>query len=245
MINFGNNQEAISGRVFDYLKVSSGIRCLPFHRDGVRLIPVSVESLCSALIVISLLGFCEPVDAQSKSQNSNSAKAPQWAQEPRTFLGVTLDSNLDDQLPVCPGGEFQAYKFGAPCHIRLNKKIAAMYNPPDIGMRIKTTTLTTSAEGMVRQITVVIEKFNSVKMLDLLSERYGAVHTSTQIQVTTGGGAVLNGLKYAWTGRNVSIVFSEYGSRSDESRVVVTTGAGAEIFEKDIKDNTQKFKGNL
>lgn len=177
-----------------------------------------------------------------------------WAQEPTSFMSAQFGVRLLDQFQECPKRTFEGtlgphYEFttGVRCfeYLDLRKSMAKLRGEPEIGVRVLGGLYLTLANEVIEGAGIRVYRPDWLKLLDLMSARYGPAHAEETATFTNRAGARYIGAVKYWRGSNVTIKLSEYGDRLDESGVEVYTSSLIESRLQRSRENAEKFKDRL
>ncbi|MBU9491751.1 hypothetical protein [Burkholderia multivorans] len=178
----------------------------------------------------------------SNAHSAGLAKSARgWAHEPTSFLGLSFDQSVTEQLPECPE---VAFLTKVSCAKSLGDTLYKMYAPPQIGVYLSDV-LVDDAGSKVGMVLLTIRHTDFRDMLTLLTEKYGRPTSERVVALSTLGGAYLKGRQYTWTGTRVTLMFDEYGQKVDESSVSVTTTDYQKAVAESRKKKVGSFAGNL
>ncbi len=211
-----------------------------------------IASLC----ILAALGWSSATVAGTTPKRPPAAAGPSQP-EPTTFMGVRFGVPVAEQFVDCSRPESGDPDFDrkvllkwdlarqrVTCFSRLGK-FAELNIWPDLGLRVLGVTLNLAEADSVEGLSVKVYRFDWMKMLDLLTAKFGEPQAHEVVSYSNLAGGQRDGGVYTWKWPGVTISLSEYGSKVDESLVRVETARLVRWLKRQSMQNAQENKDKL
>ncbi len=188
--------------------------------------------------------------------------------EPTSFMGVKFGVPVMAQFEDCTKPEIGESDFekklskrwdleqkGITCFSRLElksadpsrlgRRFADLNRWPDLGLRVLGVTVILAEADSVEGVTVTVYRYDWMKMLDLLTAKFGEPQKHESASYANLVGGQREGDIYSWEWPSVTLRLSEYGSKVDESSVVIETKRLGLWLKRQSLENAQRNKDKL
>lgn len=165
-----------------------------------------------------------------------------WDAEPDSFLGLKFGQTLESQIPECQN-EYDILNSSKSCWKSFGQGLRPINNPPTLGVLYEAYGHVVN--GTLEGMTIEFDHYNYLKMLDMFREKYGLPTLEKKSLFQATGGVKVQGNVYHWVGKNIEIIFSEYGGTIDKGEINVFTKDFKIGRSEENRRNTNTYKDNL
>lgn len=206
---------------------------------------------CLILIAFIAIGINAEAANKGKVKKNTASKntTTTWDQEPSSFMGIKLDTALEESILRCnsPGADKdKCYMGGDVIPGGANPVTMYAYRSPDITDIFSTPIAVISVRnGKVGTFHISFDESRFLKVHQLLSSKFGIPHSELVKEYKNLAGATLSGRKFSWSGNNVTIELEQRSSEMDKSELLIITKNFRESISTDAVRNMQNDLNKL
>jgi hypothetical protein len=166
-----------------------------------------------------------------------------WALEPDSLLGIKIGLPLSASMAECPKGKYGLIDHapGPMCwHAEIISRLIRIENHATPGLNIWSVTVQLVG-GNVEGISFKFSYYDHLKMLELLTAKFGPPTSQEQATVQNRSGATFDQLQANWHGANMSLSYFSREGMVNEGLVDLSTRR----FVDSLKFDAEKHKGKL